>query len=60
VAEIPFVGTRFQYRRRGMCRVLMNMLEKVAYSCFFFFFWGGGGGGVWGCKGFIINVTRKQ
>ncbi|KAF7816117.1 Increased DNA methylation 1 [Senna tora] len=28
VAEIPLVGTRFQYRRLGMCRVLMDELEK--------------------------------
>ncbi|XP_019188263.1 PREDICTED: uncharacterized protein LOC109182566 [Ipomoea nil] len=28
VAEIPLVATRFQYRRLGMCRILMNVLEK--------------------------------
>ncbi|CAK7330553.1 unnamed protein product [Dovyalis caffra] len=28
VAEIPLVGTRFQYRRLGMCRILMDVLEK--------------------------------
>ncbi|XP_015579490.1 increased DNA methylation 1 isoform X2 [Ricinus communis] len=28
VAEIPLVGTRFQYRRLGMCCILMNVLEK--------------------------------
>ncbi|KAI4373387.1 hypothetical protein MLD38_011517 [Melastoma candidum] len=29
VAEVPLVGTRFQHRLLGMCRVLINMLEKV-------------------------------
>ncbi|XP_021909833.1 uncharacterized protein LOC110823704 [Carica papaya] len=29
VAEVPLVGTRFQYRRLGMCRILMNKLEKM-------------------------------
>ncbi|XP_076895519.1 increased DNA methylation 1-like [Bidens hawaiensis] len=28
VAEIPLVGTRFQYRRRGMCHILMQELER--------------------------------
>ncbi|MED6149828.1 hypothetical protein PIB30_066307 [Stylosanthes scabra] len=28
VAEVPLVGTRLQYRRHGMCRILMNELEK--------------------------------
>eukprot|EP00257_Ricinus_communis_P015083 XP_015572924.1 increased DNA methylation 1 [Ricinus communis] len=28
VAEVPFVATKFQYRRLGMCRVLMNELER--------------------------------
>ncbi|XVF69023.1 hypothetical protein PTKIN_Ptkin11bG0047800 [Pterospermum kingtungense] len=28
VAEIPLIGTRFQHRRLGMCRILMNELEK--------------------------------
>ncbi|KAG5122621.1 hypothetical protein JHK84_040961 [Glycine max] len=28
VAEVPLVGTRIQYRRLGMCRILMGELEK--------------------------------
>ncbi|KAK4760272.1 hypothetical protein SAY87_005165 [Trapa incisa] len=28
VAEIPLVGTRFKYRRLGMCHALMDTLEK--------------------------------
>ncbi|XP_022947678.1 uncharacterized protein LOC111451473 isoform X1 [Cucurbita moschata] len=28
VAEVPLVGTRFHYRRLGMCRILMNELEE--------------------------------
>ncbi|KZV25751.1 hypothetical protein F511_04812 [Dorcoceras hygrometricum] len=28
VAEVPLVATRFQYRRLGMCRLLMNVLEN--------------------------------
>ncbi|KAI7735395.1 hypothetical protein M8C21_008335 [Ambrosia artemisiifolia] len=28
VAELPLIGTRFRYRRRGMCHALMNVLEK--------------------------------
>lgn len=34
VAEVPLVATRFQYRRLGMCRVLMNELEEVFCSCY--------------------------
>ncbi|KAK7387243.1 hypothetical protein VNO78_27883 [Psophocarpus tetragonolobus] len=29
VAEVPLVGTRLQYRRHGMCRILIRELEKV-------------------------------
>ncbi|CAK7347425.1 unnamed protein product [Dovyalis caffra] len=28
VAEMPLAGTRFQFRRLGMCKILMNELEK--------------------------------
>ncbi|CAJ1978918.1 unnamed protein product [Sphenostylis stenocarpa] len=28
VAEIPLVGTRLQYRRHGMCRIVIDELEK--------------------------------
>lgn len=28
VAEVPLVATMFRYRRLGMCRILMNELEK--------------------------------
>ncbi|CAA0842328.1 PHD finger transcription factor- putative [Striga hermonthica] len=28
VAEVPLVATRFKYRRLGMCRILMEELEK--------------------------------
>ncbi|KAJ4701619.1 Zinc finger, PHD-type [Melia azedarach] len=29
VAEVPLLATRIEYRRKGMCRVLMNELEKL-------------------------------
>ncbi|KAL2941761.1 Increased DNA methylation 1 [Bienertia sinuspersici] len=29
VAEMPLVATRFKYRRKGMCRILMDELEKM-------------------------------
>lgn len=32
IAEMPLVGTRIQYRRQGMCRLLVGELEKVLVS----------------------------
>ncbi|XP_068654883.1 uncharacterized protein [Aristolochia californica] len=32
VAEMPLVGTRFKYRRQGMCRLLVGELEKMLFS----------------------------
>ncbi|GAB2263214.1 hypothetical protein Droror1_Dr00004211 [Drosera rotundifolia] len=32
VAEVPLVGTRLQFRRHGMCRILMNELEKRLFD----------------------------
>jgi len=32
VAEIPLVGTRLQYRRLGMCHILIEELEKVIHK----------------------------
>jgi hypothetical protein len=40
VAEVPLVATRFHYRRHGMCRILMDELEKVMnkkHICLFCF-----------------------
>lgn len=31
VAEMPLVATRFKYRRKGMCRLLVDELEKVRF-----------------------------
>lgn len=30
-AQIPLIGTSRKYRRQGMCRLLMNELEKVIH-----------------------------
>lgn len=46
VAEVPLVGTRFKFRRLGMCRILIEELEKVI---FFLWIWGEG-------KGWYRNV----
>ncbi|XP_058080714.1 increased DNA methylation 1-like [Magnolia sinica] len=32
VAEVPLVGTCIRSRRQGMCRLLMNSLQKVIFS----------------------------
>ena len=32
VAEMPLIGTRIKYRRKGMCRLLVKELEKVLSS----------------------------
>ena len=32
MAEVPLVATRFKHRRLGMCRLVMQEIEKVLFS----------------------------
>lgn len=57
VAEIPLVATRFKFRRLGMCRILMEELEKVI---FFLWIWGKVGTAIFrNFSSLLVNLSIK-